>query len=54
MIATTIRVNVSLVLLIVAVALFILAAIPKVAKGWFIPIGLACFAGAFLAQRLAA
>jgi 1,4-dihydroxy-2-naphthoate octaprenyltransferase len=52
--ATTIHFNLSLVLFAVAVALFVLAAIPKFAKAWFIPIGLACFAGAFLAQRLAA
>jgi hypothetical protein len=44
--------NVSLVLLILAVVLFVLAAFPKVARLWMVAIGLACFAGAFLVDRL--
>jgi uncharacterized membrane protein YgdD (TMEM256/DUF423 family) len=53
MIGTTVHFNLSLVLLIAAVVLFVLAVIPKVARGWMVPIGLACFAGSFLAIRLA-
>lgn len=41
-----------LILLIAAVALFILSAIASVARGWMLSIGLACFAGAFLAPLL--
>lgn len=41
-----------LVLLIAAVVLFILAAIGW--RGWCLAIGLACFAGAFLAPLLLA
>lgn len=40
-----------LILLIVAVALFILS-VTSLARGWMLGIGLACFAGAFLAPML--
>lgn len=52
MIATELHVNANLVLLIAAVVLFLLAAFPRIAKAWMIPVGLACFAGAFLVGRL--
>jgi flagellar biosynthesis component FlhA len=52
MIAKEVTFNLSLVLLFVAVVLFVLAAIPKLARAWMIAIGLACFAGAFLVDRL--
>jgi hypothetical protein len=38
---------ISTLLLIVAVLLFVLAA-TRLAKAWFVPIGLACFAASFL------
>jgi hypothetical protein len=38
------------VLLIAAVVLFVLAALPRVKAAWLLPAGLAAFAGAFLAQ----
>lgn len=37
----------STILLIVATALFVLAA-TRLARKWFVPIGLACFAASFL------
>jgi len=40
--------DLSIVLLALAVILFILAVIPAFAKAWMVPIGLACFAGSFL------
>lgn len=52
MLGKTITIDVSLLLLIAAVVLFVLAALPKIARAWMIAIGLACFAGAFLAERL--
>jgi uncharacterized membrane protein YgdD (TMEM256/DUF423 family) len=52
MIAKTVEFDLSLVLLILAVALFVLSAVPKLARAWMMPVGLACFSGAFLADRL--
>jgi uncharacterized membrane protein YgdD (TMEM256/DUF423 family) len=40
--------DLSIVLLVLAVVLFILAVIPPIARSWMVPIGLACFAGSFL------
>jgi uncharacterized membrane protein YgdD (TMEM256/DUF423 family) len=40
--------DLAIVLLIAAVVLFVLAVIAPVARGWMVPIGLACFAGSFL------
>ena len=54
MIAKEITIDVSLVLLFVAVILFVLAAFPRLVAAWMVPIGLACFAGAFLAAALGA
>lgn len=39
--------NAGTFLLIAATILFVLAAIPQIAKAWMIPIGLACFSAAF-------
>lgn len=43
----------SLVLLVAAVVLFILAALPlrRLSRGWMVPAGLACFSGSFLAAQ---
>jgi uncharacterized membrane protein YgdD (TMEM256/DUF423 family) len=52
MLAKEVTFNLSLVLLIVAVVLFVLAAFPRLVAAWMLPVGLACFAGAFLVDRL--
>ena len=51
MLAKQVTFNVSLVLLAIATVLFVLAA-TRLAKGWMIALGLACFSGAFLVDRL--
>lgn len=51
MIGVTLKFNLSFFLLCVATALFVLSA-TRLAKGWMTAIGLACFSGAFIAQRL--
>lgn len=43
----TVHFDASTFLLIAATVLFVLAAIPSLAKAWMIPIGLACFAASF-------
>lgn len=42
---------VSLVLLVAAVVLFILATLKWTKRGWMVSAGLACFAGSFLAAQ---
>lgn len=46
----TLTIDLSFVLLCVAVVLFALSA-TRFGKAWMVPVGLACFAGAFVANR---
>lgn len=50
MLATTLTFDLAFVLLCAATILFALSA-TRLGKPWMLPIGLACFSGAFLAQR---
>jgi uncharacterized membrane protein YgdD (TMEM256/DUF423 family) len=44
--------DLSLLLLIAAVVLFVVSVIPPIGKAWMVPIGLACFAGSFLFEGI--